>query len=342
MPSQPVSPSPPPRRRWALVGILLRVGAVLSVLALGLEVYRVLAGSNFHVVIPGAVYRCSQPSPDFLNDVVKRYGIRTVINLRGCCDTTDWYRDECRALTRLEVAEEDVGLSAGRLPSVQALRELIRVFDHSAYPILIHCNRGIDRTGMTSAVALLLHSDASLADARGQLGPRFGHLPLGRTGNMERFLDLYREWLEQKGLEHTRANFRRWAEYEYCPGECSASLAVVGSSGSPIFVPTRRAFSLTIHCHNTSVKPWRFRPGDTAGIHLQFFLHDAQDHLVTCARAGCLHCVVPPGESITLTLPLPALPAPGRYLLRADLVDEQHAFFFQTGSEPLIVDLEAL
>jgi hypothetical protein len=44
---------------------------------------------------------------------------------------------------------------------------------------------------------------------------------------------------------------------------------------------------------------------------------------------------VAPGESIDLTLPVPAPRVPGRYLLTADLIDEQHCTFFQAGSEPL-------
>ena len=39
-------------------------------------------------------------------------------------------------------------------------------------------------------------------------------------------------------------------------------------------------------------------------------------------------------------LALPALRQPGRYRLRVDMTDEQHAYFFQTGSEPLVWELE--
>ena len=40
--------------------------------------------------------------------------------------------------------------------------------------------------------------------------------------------------------------------------------------------------------------------------------------------------VVPPGEAVDLTAALPPLP-PGRYHVQLDMIDEQHAWFYQTG-----------
>jgi hypothetical protein len=57
-------------------------------------------------------------------------------------------------------------------------------------------------------------------------------------------------------------------------------------------------------------------------------------------RSGLFHATVPPGESIDLTIALPTQCVPGRYELRLDMVDEQHASFLQTGSLPLIWRLE--
>ena len=48
--------------------------------------------------------------------MIAAHGIRTVVNLRGCCAPFPWYLDECRATHRLDVAQEDVCFSAGRLP----------------------------------------------------------------------------------------------------------------------------------------------------------------------------------------------------------------------------------
>src|SRR5262249_45918260 len=77
-------PSPFKRVRWQrAAGWGFLAGLCLAVLA---EAGRVLFGGNLHAVVPGRVYRSGQMSSDKLAQVVRAYDIRTVINLRGCCD----------------------------------------------------------------------------------------------------------------------------------------------------------------------------------------------------------------------------------------------------------------
>src|SRR5262249_59607787 len=115
-------------------------------LALAAEAGRFLLTQNFHAVIPGRVYRSAQPSGTRLECLVRRHGIRTVINLRGCCAPLPWYLDEARTSHRLHVAQEDVCLSAGRLPSVAEMRRLVEVLDRNEHPYLIHFHLGADPT----------------------------------------------------------------------------------------------------------------------------------------------------------------------------------------------------
>ena len=58
-------------------------------------------------------------------------------------------------------------------------------------------------------------------------------------------------------------------------------------------------------------------------------------------RSGLFHAAIVPGQSVDLTLALPALPGPGRYRLFVDLCDEQQLCFFQGGSEPWEWEFEA-
>jgi predicted protein tyrosine phosphatase len=328
-----------PKRRASLPRLVIR-GCLLGVaLALLCEVLRILIGPNFHVVAKGSIYRCAQLSGAALEHIVKAHGIRTVINLRGCCEPVPWYMEQCRILSRLDVSQEDLGCSAGRLPSVYTVRELVRILDQTEYPILVHCHRGIDRTGLVVAVAQLLHTDISLDDARANLSLRFGHLSLGKTGNMDRFFDLYEEWLQATGRQHSRAAFRQWIEKEYCPGECRARIELLEPQGAVLRVPRETQRAVRIRCTNLSVKPWHFRPGTTAGIHVLCMVHNDADVCVFTERVGLFRRTVAPGESIDLTVPLPPLQDPGSYTLRVDLVDEQHANFFQAGSEPLIQEV---
>jgi len=324
----------PSRRAWLRLGA--RAALVGLFAAAAAESGSVFVGSNFHTILPGQFYRCSQPSPARLKQLIHDHGIRTVVNLRGPCPTFDWYLDECRTSAEMDVCQEDVCLSAGRLPPVGEVRRLVEVLDRSERPLLFHCQRGADRTGLASAVALLLYGDGSHAAARRQLGPRYGHLALSRPASLDRFFDLYGAWLRGRGLTHSRNNFRRWVVYEYCPGEYRA---VLEPHDVPRTVRAGEPFAAVVRCHNTSVAPWHLRPGITSGTHLWFMVTDAHAGIAALGLAGLFEAEVAPGQSIDLTLPVPALRLPGRYTLTADLNrDGNH--FVQAGSEPLEWEFE--
>jgi hypothetical protein len=313
------------------------VGALL---ALALHVIYVLVGSNFHTVIPGEVYRSAQLSASALEQFIHGKHIRTVINLRGCCDPEAWYLNEGRVTLRNNVSLEDLGFSAGRLPSIFTVRQLLEVIDRSEYPILFHCHKGADRTGMASAIALLLRTDTPLEEARKQLSFRYGHLPIGRTVHIDAFFDLYEKWLTAHGLTHSPDVLRRWIERDYCPGDCLCRLELLDHRQQPLHVNSPLPTALRVRCHNTSIEPWRLHPSNNTGIHLFFVLSNDRDQRVAEGKYGLFHAEVPPGEFIDLTVVLPGLTEPGHYELRLDMEEEQHACFLQTGSQPLIWRVE--
>ena len=303
----------------------------------GAEAFGIFLGANFHMIVPGRVFRSAQLSGRALEQKLRVWGIRTVVNLRGNCDPSPWYLYESRATNRLNVCQEDISFSAGHLPSVSEVRRMVEVLDRTDYPILLHCRRGADRTGMAAAMVLLLQTNASLRQACEQLGLRYGHLALGRPANLDWFLDLYGEWLQTKRLAHTPARFRRWLEEDYCPGECRCEI-------QPLEVPSAvvqgQPFALRMRFRNTSIKPWRLQAGSNAGIHGCYSLWDPLGNFVESGRAGLFEAEVPPQQSIDLTLALPALAHPGPYRLQVEMVSEQHCFFHQAGSEPLEQELD--
>lgn len=323
------SPVPSQRRPW--LRALLWGCAVGVLLAVGANVFHVGIGRNFHTVIPGVLHRCAQPSEAQLERLIQQQGIRTVVNLRGSCPFFPWYLDECRVTHRRNVSQEDVYLSASRLPSVHEARRLAEIFTRSEPPMVMHCRRGADRTGLAALIAVLLLSDSTTSEARRQLSPRFGHLAVGRTANLDRFLGFYEEWLGQQEKAHSPPVFHHWLTREYCPGECRAELALLKMK--PV-VAAGEPFAVEVRAHNTSIRPWRFRRGNDVGVHAAYQLFDMQLQPCGLWKAGLFDAEVAAGDAIDLTLALPAL-RPGRYLLRVDLVDEQHCSFFQAGSELL-------
>lgn len=319
-------------RKSALYGCV--TGALLAV---GVQAGNIVFCNNFHALLPGRFYRCGQIGDAELDRLVSNYGIRTVINLRGICFGCDFYYDECRATHRLNVSQQDVGFSAGRLPPSCELKVLIRALDQSEQPVAIHCRQGVDRTGLVAAVVLLLYTDVDVKTARTELALRYAHVALGRTVYMDMFLDLYEEWLAGQGLPHSRAVFRRWLEKEYCPGPDRARIELVEA---PSWLPLGQSWSVKVRVHNTSVKTWHFRPDATAGVHCGYALANVLGQPVAQSKAGVFNADIPPGHSIELTLALPAIRGAGIYYLMVDMLDEQQqSYFYQHGSTPLVHEL---
>jgi protein tyrosine phosphatase (PTP) superfamily phosphohydrolase (DUF442 family) len=339
---------------WGFRGLL-----VVCVAAVGFQVHRTYFDSNWHTLLPGRVYRSAQLSHDEFVTRIREHGIRTVVNLRGCCSDFDWYRDEARATAELDIAQEDVTLSATRLPPPDELRRLVEVVDRAEYPFIIHCRQGVDRTGLAAAVILLLATDSSYADARGQLGLRYGHVAFGPTRAMTQFFDLYDRWLEAHGICHSRDAFRQWAVHEYCPGRCCGSLKLIEAvsqidtrhvTRDTIIEPSTSSLESRVSClafyplalqvraRNLSPEVWRLRPGSGTGVHIRFLVFDEAFRVVQLDRAGLFNAEIPPGGTVELTLAVAPLP-PGEYRLVADLLDGQQSSFSQYGMEPLTLDL---
>lgn len=331
---------PPTPRRWFTRRTLLRLLWVGPLAGLAAEAVRVFALTNRHTVIPGRVYRSAQLSPDELAAVIRDKGIKTVLNLRGHCPDVPWYVGEARTTHAAGVSQEDITLSAKRLPAPAEVRRLVEVLDRTEYPVLAHCQRGADRTGLVSMAALLLLTDATPARARRQLWPRYGHISAGRTAVIDQFFDFYDDWLAATGQGHTPDRFRQWATHHYCPGPYRADLKL--TDPQPVTVPAGRGFVLTVRATNTAVEPWHFQPA-AGGVQLRYQLYTPGGQKLHTGHAGRLTATVRPGASIDLAAGFPPL-KPGKYLVHADLLDTQpidilDADFVQYGSEPLVVEV---
>jgi len=322
------------RLRWLLAACVL----VLLTTAGG-EFYDVLFGRNLHEVIAGRVYRCAQPSGRDLENLVRAYAVRTVINLRGCSPLVSYYLEESRADHSLDLQQEDVFFSAYRLPSAKEVRRLVEILDRAEYPVVLHCRRGSDRTGLAAAIALLLQTDATPEAAQRQLALRFGHVAVGRPASLDGFFDLYRQWLGRTGRPHTRVRFRDWLENHYCGGGGHCTI-------EPLDVPTRvrkdEIYAARVRVQNTSVQTWHLRAGTTAGVHVGFIVLGDDDSWVKEGRGGLYDAEMKPGDSREFTVLVPPLGTAGHYRLVLDMVDEQNSWFFQAGSEPLQRELEVL
>jgi protein tyrosine/serine phosphatase len=210
-------------------------------LAALVQVFNVTVGGNFHEVIAGEVYRCGQPTAAGLAELIRRYGIRTVVNLRGDNPEAEWYWEEKRTAERLGASFVDVGLYGNIPPEAEQLGLLVDTLDHAAVPMLVHCYSGADRAGTASALALLLRTDTDLPEARQQLAWWLGHNPFGNAGCHDLVFDRYAEWLRARAEPHTPARLRQWVREVYRPEACIPRSGPASTARPPAEPPAARA-----------------------------------------------------------------------------------------------------
>jgi protein tyrosine/serine phosphatase len=155
-------------RRIALAALVLIACAAAH---LGVQY---LAG-NVHEVIARQFYRSGQLSSARLADVIERYGIKTVLNLRGESQRP-WYREEVATTERLGARHVDFRMSAARQMSVAEIEQLVTVMREAPKPLLVHCEGGADRTGLAAVLYLQQIAGVHEDVAELQLSPLFGHI----------------------------------------------------------------------------------------------------------------------------------------------------------------------
>jgi protein tyrosine/serine phosphatase len=193
-------------------------GAVLAVVVMFVaECLRIFVGANFYAVVPGRCYRSAQPTPQFLESIKRTHGIVAILNLRGGDENGDeaWYQNEKAAAERLGLKLFPAGLSSSEQPPEEDFWKFVQALDECPEPMLIHCANGNDRTGLASAIYLMMRTDTPIAEARKQLSLRYGHFYWSKAKCLHRILDSYEEWLAREGKTHSAAHFRTWAQYEF-------------------------------------------------------------------------------------------------------------------------------
>lgn len=114
-----------------------------------------LAGCGATAVVDRApsgqvvLIRCPQPDADDLHDLQDEYGVKTVVNLRGHKPERTWYRDEEVGVREIGATWVHLRVSGRSGPTPQATREFLDlVRDPDNWPIVMHCQGGIHRTGV--------------------------------------------------------------------------------------------------------------------------------------------------------------------------------------------------
>jgi protein tyrosine phosphatase len=156
---------------------------------------------NFHIVTKGELYRSAQLDKDELTHYIKKYRIKSVVNLIGKSNDKQ-YKQELKACKRLNIIHYDYGFSATNMLSIKRMKEIVLLLKKLPKPILIHCKAGADRSGLVAAIWLYKVKHYPFKKAFNQLSVIFGHFPyLGSpTVAMDKsFIELKMAKIDKKG-----------------------------------------------------------------------------------------------------------------------------------------------
>lgn len=155
---------------------------------------------NFYPIVDGRAYRSAQVRTETLEYAARRYGLKTVVNLRGPNPHAEWYRQEKADCDRLGLRMIDVRLSASELPRPESLLALVEALKPENEPLLMHCRGGADRSGMAAALWRRLQLGEDAETAGGQLSFLYGHFRRVHPEmfDMVKMFEPTRSWIEQQ------------------------------------------------------------------------------------------------------------------------------------------------
>jgi Tyrosine phosphatase family len=312
-------------------GASLRAAAGVLALAVALVglwiVHTFVWMENLHEVVPGDLYRSGQPRPEQLSGWIEELKLQAVLRLKEDGATAEPERE---VLDERGVELLSVRLSGQRPPTRAELLSLLDALEGAPRPLLVHCDAGADRTGLATALALLLEG-RSPSEARNQFGVRYRHFGALFGSPLSAVLDQYAQWLAGSGALHTPERLRAWVRYVYVPLYYLAQIEV---SGLPPVIPAGQPLHLDAQVTNASGMDLPLASDPHRGAALGAVLSSHGDQ-VWWAESG--EGPLAPGETREVSLELPAL-APGAYELRLDLAEADRSgdlrWFQRMGSTP--------
>jgi protein tyrosine phosphatase (PTP) superfamily phosphohydrolase (DUF442 family) len=140
---------PRTRRGWILGGVVVAVVALAAGGAIWVDRY--YPWRHFRTVAPDAVYRAGQPTPKDVDLAVRRYGVKTLVNLRA--ERGPWLAEERRAAEQAGIRFVDLPIPEGQPPTPEQVTTLLGIYDDPARrPLLYHCQYGSIRSAAVEAL----------------------------------------------------------------------------------------------------------------------------------------------------------------------------------------------
>lgn len=161
---------------------------------------------NFHRISDEA-FRSSQPTMWQLRRMVRKYGIKTIVNLKGANENSAYWAFEREQCARLGVRLVDVSIASRSLPSHERIERAKEVFDSVEYPIWMHCKAGADRAGIYATLYQHFRLGVPIAQTdQLRLWP-YGHIRRSKAGKSDYFFAQYARYQR----DHPEVGLIEWS-----------------------------------------------------------------------------------------------------------------------------------
>jgi tyrosine-protein phosphatase SIW14 len=153
---------------------------------------------NFRVVEDKVLYRSGQLSLKGLKRVIHDHGIKTVITLRDAAQPgerpPDWKEEEfCRMqeLNYVRLPPREWSAEDDAVPADQSVRKFRAIMsDPANHPVLVHCYRGVHRSGAFSAIFRMEHQRWNNAQAIAEMIDH-GYYTISGDKDLRGYLEKY-------------------------------------------------------------------------------------------------------------------------------------------------------
>jgi protein tyrosine/serine phosphatase len=159
------------KKQLKIIGILL---FVLALLFGGKYLYDMNINHNFETITEGKVYKSGVIPPDEIASYVKKYHIKSIVDLRfpGTGDDVNNPENPAELSAEQNAVAKISGVNyfndgSDQVPNKENLIKFYKIMDNPAnYPVLIHCYHGVGRAELYSAVYRIEYENWDKDEAR--------------------------------------------------------------------------------------------------------------------------------------------------------------------------------
>ena len=148
--------------------------SIIILLFVGKYVYDMNINHNFETITEGKVYKSGVIPPDEIANYVKKYNIKSIVDLRfpGTADLVNNPEIPTELTAEIEAIAKIKGVSyfnngSDQVPTQENVNSFLKIMDNKAnYPVLIHCYHGVGRAEMYAAIYRIEYENFTNKEAR--------------------------------------------------------------------------------------------------------------------------------------------------------------------------------